>query len=633
MQRLTNTYQYKTDLGETIPVERWEWFDDTKKKKRFNQTKKTNGKFLPYNSDKIAEDPFSKIVICEGEKCVDALNLDDVIPITGIGGASAITRTNWECLANKEVIIWPDNDQPGEKWKEHIVKTLGDLNCQISEIHIPDDKPEKWDAADATLEESQKLIAAAKPVEIPKSIGVDLGMTIRAYKDDIKPHTGVLTDPEQFEVLKRLPKAEMKRGGYWMACCPAHDDKNPSLKFGLKDGKLIGPKCYANCSFDAILEAANIKNQKISKPWGDGKTGPLVIPEGAQPLILERFSDIIPRETNWIIPEWLAQGQLTLLAGMPGKGKTTLAMKIASLVTTGGKWPSGDALPKGEVLFFTNEDNPETTISRNLIANQADRTKIYNIKKAYDPKEKDYVHFDPSIHLPQLIAGIEQKPDIRLIIIDPILSVIAGLKDEYKAASIRARLSPLTEFAMQRDIGILGITHFVKRHNAKGSTVQDWTIGSQAWVGVCRMQWAVGKMENNELVLMKSKTNEASEEGGYKYAVEKTQIHSGEKVMMGMRVDFGEEVPGYVDDVLNVEQSSPKEEESKSKTEEAMDFIRLFFDTSDGPVHWSVVEQEAHAAGGINAGTLKSARARMRKEIGSFKEAKQNGSWLWHKKS
>ena len=632
MQKLTNTYQYKTDLNETIPVERWEWVENNKKKKRFNQTRKTNGKFLPYNSDKIVDDPFSNILICEGEKCVDAIELDNVIAITGIGGASAITRTNWQCLKNKSVIIWPDNDQPGQQWKNLIVKTLGELNCEIYEIPIPEDKPDKWDAADATIEECQKLIAAAKPVEIPKSEGVMLPFTIRAVQDKPKEHPDIISDREQFEVLKKLPKAEIQRGGYWMACCPAHDDKTPSLKFDFKDGKLVGPKCYANCTFDAILEAANIKNQKIAKPKSDPKEA-LKLPKDKSPIILKKFSEITPRETNWIIPEWLAQGQLTLLAGMPGKGKTTLAMKIASLITTGGKWPTGDKLPMGEVLFFTNEDNPETTISRNLLANQADRTKIYNIERAYDPKEKDYVHFDPSIHMPQLIAGIEENPNIRLIIIDPILSVIAGLKDEYKAASIRARLAPLTEFAMQRDIGILGITHFVKKHNAKGSTVQDWTIGSQAWVGVCRMQWAVGKMENNELVLMKSKTNEASEEGGYKYAVHKTQVHSGDKVMTGMRVEFGEEVRGYVDDVLNVETGNQKEAEAKSKTEEAIDFIRKFFDTVDAPVHWSVVEKEANEAGGIAPGTLKVARSRMRGEINSFKEAKQNGGWVWYKKS
>lgn len=46
-----------------------------------------------------------------------------------------------------------------------------------------------------------------------------------------------------------------KEGGDWKCCCPAHDDKNPSLSLrDGDDGKLVA-HCYAGCSFEQIAKA------------------------------------------------------------------------------------------------------------------------------------------------------------------------------------------------------------------------------------------------------------------------------------------------------------------------------------------------------------------------------------------
>jgi putative DNA primase/helicase len=45
-----------------------------------------------------------------------------------------------------------------------------------------------------------------------------------------------------------------KVGGQWMACCPAHDDKNPSLALRDQDGKALF-RCHAGCAQDAVREA------------------------------------------------------------------------------------------------------------------------------------------------------------------------------------------------------------------------------------------------------------------------------------------------------------------------------------------------------------------------------------------
>jgi hypothetical protein len=43
-----------------------------------------------------------------------------------------------------------------------------------------------------------------------------------------------------------------KVGSQWMACCPAHSDRNPSLSVQEKDGKVL-LHCHAGCAQDAVI--------------------------------------------------------------------------------------------------------------------------------------------------------------------------------------------------------------------------------------------------------------------------------------------------------------------------------------------------------------------------------------------
>ena len=65
-----------------------------------------------------------------------------------------------------------------------------------------------------------------------------------------------MTD-ELREVLGKL-KDVKRAGDGWMARCPAHDDRSPSLSVGVgSTGKLL-LNCHAGCRFEAILDALDI---------------------------------------------------------------------------------------------------------------------------------------------------------------------------------------------------------------------------------------------------------------------------------------------------------------------------------------------------------------------------------------
>lgn len=58
------------------------------------------------------------------------------------------------------------------------------------------------------------------------------------------------------DILARLQGVKKNGSGY-MACCPAHEDKNPSLSISEKDGKVL-LKCFAGCSYEQVLSALDI---------------------------------------------------------------------------------------------------------------------------------------------------------------------------------------------------------------------------------------------------------------------------------------------------------------------------------------------------------------------------------------
>lgn len=67
--------------------------------------------------------------------------------------------------------------------------------------------------------------------------------------------------------LALLSQVRERKNGWWEACCPAHDDRSPSLKIRAGDRGLI-IKCWTGCSTVAVCEALGIKVKDL---FYDGK--------------------------------------------------------------------------------------------------------------------------------------------------------------------------------------------------------------------------------------------------------------------------------------------------------------------------------------------------------------------------
>ncbi len=73
-------------------------------------------------------------------------------------------------------------------------------------------------------------------------------------------------------LLNRLDKIRKTGSSSWVACCPAHDDKNPSLSIKeIDDGRIL-IHCFAGCDTQSILRSIDMSMSDLfPKPLGDLK--------------------------------------------------------------------------------------------------------------------------------------------------------------------------------------------------------------------------------------------------------------------------------------------------------------------------------------------------------------------------
>jgi hypothetical protein len=68
------------------------------------------------------------------------------------------------------------------------------------------------------------------------------------------------------DLLSRLDKVRKTGPGRWIACCPAHDDKSPSLSIReLEDGRVL-LHCHCGCSPADVLAAVGLEFADLFPP-------------------------------------------------------------------------------------------------------------------------------------------------------------------------------------------------------------------------------------------------------------------------------------------------------------------------------------------------------------------------------
>ena len=360
-----------------------------------------------------------------------------------------------------------------------------------------------------------------------------------------------------------------------------------------------------------FLEKVNQLKQSIEQDEIHPRSD--VSPSPTSSLQIVNMATIQAQAINWLWSGWLPLGKLTILAGAGGCGKTNLLLALIATITTSGIFPDGSkCTDTGKVLIYSTEDDPNDTLLPRLIANGADLSKIDFIAgRINDKGERE--PFDPTKDLPLLNAYAKQNPDIKLLMIDPIISAVGG--DSNKATDVRRSLQVVVDFAQEFNCAVVGITHFAK--GTSGSSPADRIIGSQAFTALARMVWSAAKREDEEdCILVRAKSNISTLDGGIKYQIESETVL--ENIETTKTVWLGT-IEGTAKELLNEAEST---EGSGSTVDLAKEFlIDLLSPVEKMPA--SEVQEEAKNAG------YSVASIRRAKDNLNIKPFKEGSAWYW----
>lgn len=82
-----------------------------------------------------------------------------------------------------------------------------------------------------------------------------------------------MTNPIE-TLLARLDKVKAMKSGQWKACCPAHDDREPSLSIRTADDGKVLLHCWAGCTASDITAAVGLQLRDLFPGEHQPRKGP-----------------------------------------------------------------------------------------------------------------------------------------------------------------------------------------------------------------------------------------------------------------------------------------------------------------------------------------------------------------------
>lgn len=331
---------------------------------------------------------------------------------------------------------------------------------------------------------------------------------------------------------------------------------------------------------------------------------------------LIRGDSIKPEPVEWVWPGWLAAGKLHVIAGQPGTGKTTIAGSIAATLTCGGRWPDCSRAEQGSVVIWSGEDDPADTLVPRLIAAGADMTRVHIVRGVRDGEDRR--PFDPAHDVDALRMALADLPDVRMLVVDPLVSAVAG--DSHKNAEVRRSLQPLVDLAQQHRCVLLGVTHFTK--GTAGREPIERITGSLAFGALARIVMVTAKSEPSDdkpaaRFLARAKSNIGPDGGGYVYELRQVPLPDFPSIEASY-VHWGQALEGTARELL-----AHAERQEDETTVDSAGFLRELL--AYGPRPAADIYRDAEAAG-LSKDMMK--RAKRRIGVEALKQG-MAGGWVW----
>lgn len=174
------------------------------------------------------------------------------------------------------------------------------------------------------------------------------------------------TDPENYQSLIDTLGGHQLSDGSYMALCPAHADKNPSLHITPGDNGKLLVNCQAGCSQDAVIQA--LKNHSLWPEGSGRKSSTANLPLG---IPYKWYGDMYAAHWNYHDDQGIVIGHVVRYEGPDGK------QMVPFFKQNGTKWKAG-ATPEPRPLYnlhllSRNPDKPVLIVEGEKAADAAGR--------------------------------------------------------------------------------------------------------------------------------------------------------------------------------------------------------------------------------------------------------------------
>ena len=427
---------------------------------------------------------------------------------------------------------------------------------------------------------------------------------------------------EWYEIAHKVRFRE-KNGFKWQIVpCPFNAEHNlGEVAVFVNDDGGYGFKCFHDSCKDNHWQEFKNHLESISgkKFFWKTNVAQVASPE-AKPtskINVKRSSSIAPEVINWLWPNRIPFGKLTLFVGHPGVGKGMATMYIAACTTRGQGWhdcPNINA--PAEVIIVSSEDAAKDTLVPRLMAANADRDKVLIVSDV--SSDKGVKDFTLDTDIPALRTLLEANPDVKVVIIDPIMNHLGQLKGNSEQ-EVRAGLSPLAKLAETFGVAIILVSHYNKSNQTDSITRVG---GAMGMVGSVRVAWAFGEdKEDGKMKMLPLKANIAPNTGGLEYKVVGEEVFINGQFSSEGKIQWGEKTCASVDAAIKMK--------SKDDKQYAWQLAKDWFaeHLSDNEPHLATEVKAAAGYAGFKEDTLDTAITK----LGTVKKFRLEnpGSWYW----
>ena len=246
---------------------------------------------------------------------------------------------------------------------------------------------------------------------------------------------------------------------------------------------------------------------------------------------LEKLSDIPAKPQGWVWKGVIPEGQVTLITGEPGVGKSLFAMDAIARLTRGQRGLScQDQGESGQVILFSGEDGIASVVRNRLEAANAvlpSVNVVVNDANATSKKpemRRNRLDDDGQMESLELYLTLlrESGEPCRMIVIDSVKSLLDATNSR-DDAKIRATMAKLTDLAERTGVAILLIATPSTVEKAKRG---NWTPTSPVLAEVARSVWTIVRDPDQpgRRLLLPVKTNLCETPGGVGFTIQDQQI-------------------------------------------------------------------------------------------------------------